>query len=404
MKLPRLLEAKLGLLRTAQEVRRRTGKSVLSQIREIASLRFGSGKLKGSEYYLYGVYDDTRFPTLSAKREVVGWNARALGMTVNDRYWRAICDDKLTFYALLKGLDLPYAQIYAVYHAGGRPFGTVPAFSDPEKMADFLRSGMTYPFFGKTVDGSYGKGASAVRHYDSGSDCLEFLDEREMPVEEYIRRIVTPRPGGYLFQDMIKQHPVIDRITGGRVGTLRMIVLNQDEGPRLFRSIWRIPVGRNITDNFLHGTQGNLVAYVDPQSGIVERVIQVKTDRDLEASGKRSLGEEVHHHPDTWENVSGITLPDWPAIVSLCLSAASTLPGIRYQGWDIAMGHEGPSILELNFRGGIDITQVPGVRGFNDAEFRTFLARYSDNGKQARPVKSANRPKIGWKLLNRTDQ
>jgi hypothetical protein len=382
MKLPRPLEMKLGLLRTARQVQKRTGKSVLSQLREITSLRFGSGKLNASEYYLYGVYDDVRFSSPSAKREVVGWNARVLGMTVNDRYWRAICDDKLIFYALLKGLDFPFAQIHAIYHAGKRPFGTVPAFSTPETMANFLRTGMQYPFFGKTVDGSYGKGASAVARYDSGTDRLHLLDGGEMPVEEYVRQFVMPRRGGYLFQEMIKQHPAIDRISGGRVGTLRMIVLNQEEGPRLFRSIWRVPVGRNITDNFLHGTQGNLVAYVDPESGVVERVIQVKTDRGLEANGRRTLGEEVHVHPDTREQVSGITLPEWPAIVSLCLNAASTLPGIRYQGWDIAMGHEGPSILELNFRGGIDITQVPGVRGFNDAEFRAFLARYAGNGKR----------------------
>lgn len=369
-----------------------TGKSVLSQFREISSLRFGSSKLKASEYYLYGVYDDARYPSPSAKREVVGWNPRTLGMTVNNPYWRAICDDKLVFYALLKGLGFPFAGIHALYHAGGRTFGSAPALSTPAAMADFLRSGMRYPFFAKPVHASYGMGASAVRCYDSEKDRLHLLDGGAIGVEEYVRQVVVYRTIGYLFQEVIQQHPAIDRISGGRVGTLRMIVLNHEEGPRLFRSIWRVPVGGNITDNFLHGTLGNLVAYVNPESGVVERVIQAKTDRGLGAEGRRTLGVEMHNHPDTGERVSGITLPGWQPLVSLCLDAAATLPGIRYQGWDIAMGHDGPSILELNFRGGIDITQIPGLRGFNDAEFQAFFARYKGNGKRG----DLQRQRRGW--------
>lgn len=391
MKLPRQLMKKLGLrplmkelsqLRAAREVRQLAGKSVLSQLREIGRLRFGSGRLDASGYYMFGVYDDARFPSHTAKQEVVGWSPRVVAARLNKERWRAICDDKLVFYAILKGLDFPFSEIYAVYCGAERSFGSVPSFSTPDSMAEFLRDGMRYPFFGKTVDGMQGRGATLVRAYDRASDRLHLAGGEEIGVEEYVREYVMRRPTGYLCQALIRQHPLIDQICGGRVGSLRMVVLKgEEEGPRLFRSIWKISAGESISDHFLHGTRGNMVGHVDPGTGVVGRVIRINATGRPSAGAARRLATEVHVHSDTHERVSGITLPDWERTVSLCLKAAIAFPGIRHQAWDIAMGEKGPSILELNFRGAIDLIQFPGVRGFNDAQFQAFFTRYAANGK-----------------------
>jgi hypothetical protein len=368
--------AKKAVLGSAREVRARTGRSVLSQFREMLRLRLGPGKLRSMDYYVYGVYDDARFSP-AGKREVLSWSPQVIADRLNDPTWRAICNDKLVCYGVLKGLEVPFPPIYAIFDPHGRTFGTVPALATPAAAADFLRDGMHYPFFAKTISGGYGRGASSVVRLERERDHLVFRTGEEVEVEQYVNQYVAPARDGYLFQEPVRQHPLIERISGGRVGTLRMVVLRGDDGPRLFRAIWRVPVGGNITDNFLHGTQGNLVAHVDRETGRVRSVVQATSYEPDSASGGRRLGRQIESHPDTGERLVGVTLPNWQVIVSTCLHGAAALPGLRYQSWDVAIGPEGPVILELNYRGGIDITQIPGTAGFFDAEFREFWARYA---------------------------
>lgn len=367
---------KRAILSSAFEVRARTGKSVLSQLNEMVRLRLGRGRLRAVDYFVYGVYDDDRFPG-RAKSEVLSWSPGDIADRLNDPEWRAICDDKLVSYGVFRGLGLPFPSIYAVFDPAGRTFGDVPALSTSAEAADHLRTGMSYPFFAKTIAGGYGRGASSVARLDGERDRLVFTTGEDITVDEYVRDYVAPAREGYLFQEPVKQHSFIDRLSGGRVGTLRLVILRGDDGPRLFRAIWRVPVGRNITDNFLHGTQGNLVAHVDRETGRVGKVIQATSyEENADGSSGRRLGAEIDVHPDTGERIQGITLPNWDSIVTTCLNGAAALPGLRYQSWDAAIGPDGPLILELNYRGGIDITQIPGTGGFFDSEFREFWTRY----------------------------
>lgn len=362
---------KRALVVSALEVRQRTGKSLWSQFQEMVRLRRGVGKLRATDYFVYGVYDDGRFSS-AAKNEVVSWQPSRLASILNDPHWTAVCDDKLACHSLLKGLGVPFPEIYAVFDAGGRTFGTVPTLRTEKEVVTFLRSAISYPFFGKTVRGAYGLGASFVRAHDPDRDVLELATREELLVEDYVRTHVMPATTGYLFQKPVVQHPLVDRITGGRVGTLRLVILNGRDGPELFRVVWRIPIGQNITDNFLHGTQGNLVAEVDRDTGTVGRMIQGVSQEPNAAGNGRRLGIELQSHPNTGEQITGIVLPDWDVTVSTCLHAAAALPGIRYQSWDVAMGVGGPLVLELNYRGSIDLLQIAGNAGFFDSQFREF--------------------------------
>jgi hypothetical protein len=375
--LRRQLVVRQLLLESAREARDLTGKTIRAQISEMVRLRLGPGRLRATDYYMYGVYDDRRFPA-GAKREVLSWSPQRLGAALNDRRWKAVCDDKLLSYALLAGLGLPFPEVRGVYDAEGRSFGAVPVLTSPHALAAFLREGMRYPFFAKPVQSSYGVGSSAVLACDVERDTLSLATGEELDVDTYVRSYVVAARGGYVFQELIRQHPALVRIAGDGVGSLRMIVLRGDDGPRLFRSVWRIPVGTNITDNFRHGSQGNLVAEVDRESGRVGMVVQAVTfDPAATASDRRRLGVAIEDHPDTGQRITGTTLPHWDRIVATSLTAAAALPGLRYQSWDVAIGPDGPLMLELNYRGGIDITQIPGTPGFYDEEFRAFWRRYA---------------------------
>jgi hypothetical protein len=374
----------LQLRRTALAVHARTGKSVVAQLREIRSLRRGPGRLPAVDYYAYELYDDRRY-SFREKAEFVGWKPERLSEALNDPHWRELCDDKLLSYALLAGLELPHPEVYAVYHPTGRTFGRVPSLHTPEAMADFLRAGMRYPFFGKPVKDSFGGGASSVDAIDRERDVLRLRDGEEIGVEDYVRQVPVKfasghrlkrfRSGydsGYLFQERIVQHPIVDRLSGGRVSSLRLVVLLGPRGPHVHRVTWKLPVGSNITDHVI-GRSGNIKCAVDPHTGRVERVVRGRGPaRPGEPYALGHHGSPTDVHPDTQERLTDVQLPCWEETIALCLHAATALPGLRYQSWDMALAPSGPTFLEVNYNGGI--SQVPGYKGLNDDTMKQFIA------------------------------
>jgi len=71
----------------------------------------------------------------------------------------------------------------------------------------------------------------------------------------------------------------------------------------------------------------------------------------------RFLGESVERHPDSGINVIGRTLPFWPEIVELAKRAARAVP-LKYLGVDISISPDGPQLLEINVRPGLEIQNV----------------------------------------------
>jgi hypothetical protein len=194
-------------------------------------------------------------------------------------------------------------------------------------------------------------------------DQLILANGDQINVETFVHSLVSSK-GGQLFQEYLPSHPLIIDICGHFLSSIRMMVLLSDDGPTLIRAIWKIPTGRNMIDNFSHGKSGNLLGQIDVITGRVERVI----------GGIGPEQVEVSLHPDTGRLIKGLFLPDWRNMVNLCLSAASALPGLRFQHWDIALSRNGPVILEVNARGDLDLAQLAYRTGLNDARLRTYFA------------------------------
>jgi hypothetical protein len=371
----------LRLARTALVVRERSGKSVAAQVREVIGLRWGPGTVRPRDYYAYELYDDGRY-SLAEKQEFVSWPPERLSDKLNDAHWREVCDDKLLTYAVLRRLCLPHPEVYAVFHPGSRTYGPVPCLHTAEDMADFLRRGMTYPFFGKPVKNSFGRGASSVDAIDGARDVLLLQDGSAMGVDEYVRHVALAHAArqhawrfrssydsGYLFQERVVPHPIVDRLTGGRAHSLRLVALVWSDGPRVFRASWKVATGTNVTDHLRFAR--NVGCPVDRTTGRVEGMVRSRGLADTPIYGLGHEGTSIEVHPDTGHRLTGVQLPDWDRIITLCLNAAAAFPGLRYQAWDLVLSADGPTILELNFNGGI--SQFPGWRGLNDAEFRQFM-------------------------------
>jgi hypothetical protein len=366
------LRARQLLFRAAQHARAETGKGILSQFIEIARLRRGDSALHPRDYYAFRVFDDRAY-SAAAKGEVVSWRHKVLG-SVNDPQWRAVVRDKLNFYALIHSLGFPHPEVFALYQADGRPFGIAPTLRTVAEMATFFRTSMRYPFFAKPVNAAFGRGTSSVDSFDRESDRLLLAGGEEIGLDDYVARYGTAHHSGMLFQERVVQNPEVVRMCGPAASTLRMVVLNYEEGPRVFRCTWNIPVGPSIISNYERGKTGNLKAWIDVANGYVEDMIRAHPSKPGHPYVPGEFGVPAEAHPDTGVRLVGVTVPGWDAAVELCLRGARGFPGLRYQAWDIVLSDRGPLVMELNFEGGPQ--QFPGKPGLNDAELRAFMKRY----------------------------
>jgi len=107
----------------------------------------------------------------------------------------------------------------------------------------------------------------------------------------------------------------------------------------------RVPTAQSDGKANLH--QGGLGLAVELDTGLVVRAV--------------CRGESLTHHPDSGGPLLGLRLPHWEQTVDVARRAASAVP-LQYLGVDIVVDErEGPLVLEINARPGLEIQNVHGV-------------------------------------------
>jgi hypothetical protein len=347
------------------------GKSRTSQMFEIATLGLAPSHLSFEEYYSYRLFEDARFDK-SAKRRFMGRMAYEQAKTfLVDRRWRILADDKFIFSTIFGAQDFPIARILATCNYGpNRRAGRVPSLGSRADLKSFLWDRAEYPLFAKPIYESYGKGSFGIASLDRDSHTVVLTNGEVISIDDVIERVFQCS-GGYVFQECLRPHRAIREICGDALGTLRVLVLSDSGGARLSRACLKIPTGKNMSDNFAHGTSGNALANVDIETGALGRFIR----------GTGLNQEALDDHPETGKRVAGIALPFWPEAKDLCTEAARLLPGFHIQGWDVAICDKGPVLLEVQ-PGDIDILQIAAQRGLMDDEFLAFVNSINKNWRR----------------------
>ncbi len=344
------------LLHNALHVRRVHGIGLVRQLREILKLGREPGRIGPAEYYDYRIFLDSL--PYAAKREFLGWRGEKRLEFLTQRGWHALANDKVAFSAAMAGLGIPLPVTVAIFHEQRRNFGDVPCFGDTKSLADFLRGNEVWPLFAKPVQGAYGKGTALIERYDAASDSLVLAYEAPRKVDAYVSSLHNPGKLGFLFQEVLIPDAELEPICGKRLSSVRVMTVYPESGAKLHRVIWKIPVGRNITDNYQHGVAGNLIAAVDPESGTAAApVLGIGLDC-----------RTVERHPDTNALLAGFRLPRWDHVKDVVLRGTRAFPGLRWQHWDIAFARGGPTPLEVNLYagGGTDIAQLSHGKGLLD--------------------------------------
>lgn len=349
-------------LQQALAVQKASRKGVLSQLAEMVSLRLFHNKIGPSEYYQYKIYDPAH--STAQQREFVGWRRSAqIDKLLNDDRWRIFANDKVIFYSMMEANGLRYPQVVALFDLRKRNLKNCTLLHSLDAAGAYLRDSSNYPLFIKPVSGTYGRGAFSAVGYDSQTDAVKLGNGELKQVSEIVKMFQFPWAQGYVLQKLLQPHKDVAEIVGPRLSSLRVIVVLQKDGPKVFRAVWKLPTGNNMSDNFMHGETGNLIGNVDLESGKIKFAV----------TGVGANIRKVDTHPNTGKSLTDIPVPLWNEVKQYVTAGALLFPGLKMQHWDIALCPEGPIALEVNVEGSMDLHQIASNKGVQDNVMRELL-------------------------------
>lgn len=189
-------------------------------------------------------------------------------------------------------------------------------------------------FFAKAKSGMFGKNAGKYNRDSYNTDNASLKLYKQL------------KANGCIIEQLIEQHPSLEKMNKSSVNTLRIVTLICSDGnPRIMAGVLRVGRKGKSADNFHHF---GLAATIDVNTGIVE---SSAIDRNF----KRYI-----LHPDSNEKIIGFQIPSWEKVADLVVSAARVVPEVRYVGWDVAIDYRGNvQLIEGNYGADPDVTQMP---------------------------------------------
>ncbi len=315
------------------------------------------GKLDVREYFRYRMFEKDK----SERKEYISDRLHWLIHDIcNDSTEAARTTSKHDCTRILEAAGIPTIPIHAMLDPDDSDYrGTHVVKSDGQLRALF--ESVAFPLFAKPNDllGSFG----AMR-LEGMQDGMVLTNAEDVPLESFLQEWI----GGisYLVQPVIENHPEIAKFTSG-LATIRTVNFVEAGQVRMSHAIYKFPTGGHVADNFWR--KGNLLANVDTESGVVSRLV--------EGAGPQ---QKLHQtHPVTADALVGMQLPHWDLVKEVNRETAMLFEGLKYQTLDIAIGEDGPIVVEVNSGGSFDLPQVASGRGFLDEVNKKFFERHGVN-------------------------
>jgi hypothetical protein len=143
----------------------------------------------------------------------------------------------------------------------------------------------------------------------------------------------------YLFQDIIVQHPELDRITSKSLNTIRFDTFINNKGlTRIFNATLRFSCNDAFVDNF---SSGGMFAGIDLESGVLKELAY--------GDFNRPSGNILKTHPLTGCIFKDFKIPFFRQAKQMVINAAGLIPRARVVGWDVGISVNGPVLIEGNY-------------------------------------------------------
>ena len=194
----------------------------------------------------------------------------------------------------------------------------------------------------KPAQGSGGDGIIVIdrkskdKYYQVSGELMSY-DEIDYHVSKIISGMYSlgGLPDEVLIEYRVKFDPIFDSISYRGIPDIRIITLF---GVPVM-SMARLPTRMSGGKANLH--QGAIGVGIDIAKGVTQFAVL--------------NNEIISEHPDTGNEVTGISIPNWETILTIA-SKCYDLTLLGYQGVDIVLDKDkGPMILELNARPGLNI-------------------------------------------------
>jgi len=141
---------------------------------------------------------------------------------------------------------------------------------------------------------------------------------------------------GYIVEHYLEQHPVLSAIHANSVNTLRIWLYQARGEVRIAGAFLRVGRRGSLVDNT---SSGGLYCPVDLASGVL-----------LHAANAKNPLQTMERHPDTDGQIAGVQLPFWSECQAVAARAMQAFPNVNVAGVDVAIGIDGPRMIELNVR------------------------------------------------------
>lgn len=257
--------------------------------------------------------------------------------SMNPKPYQKFSQHKLAEKALLQLLAIPTPRFLGFYHttkgstARGLQLGT------PAELVQLLKENNGCPLCFKPTEGCGGKGFIVVQGINEDGKIVirnPDLDEPNvLSIESFTSTYLT-HPEGFVIEEYMQQHPELKAFNPSSVNTLRIWVRQQEESINILGALLRIGRAGSLVDN---SAQGGIVALLDQDTG---KIITVRSTATFPVFYDR--------HPDSGALLKGQQIPFWQDSLELAKRAIRNFPMATFAGLDIAIGIDGPKIIELN--------------------------------------------------------
>ena len=287
------------------------------------------------------------------------------------KQWECMIGDKAAFHSYCSYFGLPVPKLYAVFDKIGGWNGAGELVSGRTAWERLFENDLPQEFIVKPALGAHGFGV--VRYRRSGAGFTD-VSGRTLSVPSFYERLQTDSEyTRFVIQERAHNDPELRRLTGtDSLQTARITTwITKDGAFELYLTFFKFIIGKNISDNFSSGHTGNMIANIDPETGMLGEAIAKSSD---------NIGVRVVPvHPVTGIDIRGTALPHWASALQLAERAARLFLPLRAIGWDVALTPEGAVLIEGNawWESVSQLVAAPHISERRRGELAHFLRRFT---------------------------
>ncbi len=252
----------------------------------------------------------------------------------NERSARNMLDNKFFFDLYYRQLDFPLPQLWM--HNTRRAFlvdrkyleiHDVDGFKEVVARVIKANAADNTLYIKKAYDAYGGSNIHKIH--------LDHLTSYPDKINEIFSEVIN---SAFIFQQTIKQHPEMDKLSPFSLNTMRFdTFINTDGTVEIISGYMKTNIRNNHVDN-------------EPTGGC-------EISLDLETGRLRKYGHltlkfnglsRSTQHPTTKTVFENFVVPYFKEAKEMVIQAARVMPALRLVGWDVAIGENGPVLIEGN--------------------------------------------------------